>query len=109
MNLSPTLTIASPRIPKIELDAMPIKITISKNQPAFSMIYEYVAELYYTPEQITFKAPQRQGAELRFAGDTNIIVEITATNVLLKAVSNDKTTAKPLAPSLPATPGAKTP
>ena len=93
----------------VEPGKEPIKITISKSQPAFSMIYEYVAELYYAPEQISFKAPQRKDAELRFAGDTNIIVEITATNVLLKAVSNDKTTAKPLAPSLPATPGAKTP
>ena len=73
------------------------------------MVYEYVAELYYAPEQITFRAPQRKDAELRFGGDTNIIVEINATNVLLKAVSNDKTTAKPLAPSLPAAPGAKTP
>ncbi|NBR86431.1 MAG: hypothetical protein EBS84_10355 [Proteobacteria bacterium] len=99
--------------PEVKLELVepgkdPIQIVLTKAQP-FVMVYEYVAELYYAPDQQIWRLPQRRDAQLVFAGDTNIIVEITATNVLLRATSNDKTTTKPLAPSLPAAPGTKAP
>ncbi|NBV24326.1 MAG: hypothetical protein EBS05_20710 [Proteobacteria bacterium] len=106
----------TPEAPEANLELVepgkePLPIVLSKAQAAFTMVYEYVAELYYAPDQQIWRLPQRKDAPLIFAGDTNIIVEITATNVLIRAESNGKTISKPLAPSLPGAPGtgAKTP
>ena len=104
----------TPEAPEVTLELTepgkePLPIVLSKAQPNFTMVHEYVAELYYAPDQQIWRLPQRKDTPLVFAGDTNIIVEITATNVIIRAVSNDKTITKPLAPALPQAPGTKAP
>lgn len=89
------------------------KITLTKDKP-FSAVVDYGVKLFYPVEKIAFPNPlrkdvvwERKDAPLVFAGDTNIIVEITVSNVIVKAVSNDKTTTIPLSGSLPATGSAR--
>jgi hypothetical protein len=91
------------------------KFKLTKANP-FETIVDYGAKLLYSVENIQFPSPlrkdvlyERKDAQLVFAGDTNIIVEITATNVVVKAVSNDKPTTIPLTPALAAPPARKTP
>lgn len=101
--------------------AEPIKMPrISKATP-ISHIIEYATALEYKPEnlkwppdKLTPTAPPlpqpiplqyllRKDARLYFAGDTNIIVDVTASNVVVRAVSNDKqTTVSFGVPSAPA-------
>ena len=89
------------------------KITVTKDKP-FSAVVEYGVKMFYPVEKIAFPNPlrkdvvwERKDSLLPFAGDTNIIVEITVSNVIVKAVSNDKTTTIPLSGSPPATGSAK--
>lgn len=84
------------------------KLTLTKANP-FSAVVEYGVKLLYPVEKIFFPNPlrkdwawERKDSPLVFAGDTNIIVEITTSNVVVKATSNDKTTTIPLSGSLPA-------
>ena len=85
---------------------------LSKATPVAHVV-EYAAAIEYKPENLKWPPdrltptspplPQpvplqhllRKDAKLYFAGDTNIIVEITATNVVVRAVSNDKQTTVP--------------
>lgn len=89
------------------------KITLTKDKP-FSAVVEYGVKMFYPVEKIAFPNPlrkdvvwERKDSPLVFAGDTNIIVEITVSNVVVKAVSNDKTTTIPLSGPPPATGPAK--
>lgn len=91
------------------------KIKLTKANP-FETIVDYGAKLLYSVENIQFPSParkdvlyERKDSPLVFAGDTNIIVEITATNVVVKAVSNDKPTTIPLTPALAPPPAKKAP
>ncbi len=91
------------------------KVTISKEKP-FETIVDYGAKLLYSVENIQFPSPQRKDvlherkdSQLVFAGDTNIIVDITASNVVVRAVSNDKPTTIPLGPAPPSPPARKGP
>ena len=79
-------------------------------------VVDYGAKVLYSVENIQFPSParkdinyERKDSQLVFAGDTNIIVEITATNVVVKAISNDKPTTIPLAPPPASTPARKAP
>lgn len=92
------------------------KISLTKDKP-FSAVVEYGAKLFYPVEKIAFPTPnplrkdlvwERKDSPLVFAGDTNNIVEITSSNVVVKALSNDKTTTIPLSGPPPA-PGAPKP
>jgi len=92
-----------------------VKFKLTKVNP-FETIVDYGAKLLYSVENIQFPSPlrkdvlyERKGAPLVFAGDTNIIVEITATNVVVKASSNDKPTTIPLGPAPPTPPARSTP
>jgi hypothetical protein len=91
------------------------KVKLTKAQP-FETVVDYGAKLLYSVENIQFPSParkdinyERKDSQLVFAGDTNIIVEITATNVVVKAISNDKPTTIPLAPPPASTPARKAP
>lgn len=91
------------------------KVKLTKVQP-FETVVDYGAKLLYSVENIQFPSParkdinyERKDSQLVFAGDTNIIVEITATNVVVKAISNDKPTTIPLAPPPASTPARKAP
>ncbi len=91
------------------------KVKLTKAQP-FETVVDYGAKLLYSVENIQFPPAarkdinyERKDSQLVFAGDTNIIVEITATNVVVKAISNDKPTTIPLAPPPASTPARKAP
>jgi len=91
------------------------KVTLTKDKP-FETVVDYGAKLLYSVENIQFPSPlrkdvlyERKDAQLMFAGDTNIIVEITASNVVVKAISNDKPTTIPLTPALAVPPAKKGP
>lgn len=91
------------------------KLKLTKEKP-FETVVDYGAKLLYSVENIQFPPPlrkdvlyERKDSPLVFAGDTNIIVEITASNVVVKAVSNDKPTTIPLAPAPPPPPARKAP
>lgn len=91
------------------------KVTLTKDKP-FETVVDYGAKLLYAVENTQFPSPlrkdvlyERKDAQLMFAGDTNIIVEITASNVVVKAVSNDKPTTIPLTPALAVPPAKKAP
>ncbi len=81
----------------------PIRFTMSKAQ-GFTNVVEYAAHIVYPVESNYVWRVARRDTSMVFAGDTNIIVEITATNVILKAISNDKPTTIPLAPAQPVAP-----
>jgi hypothetical protein len=82
------------------------KFALTKAQP-FTTVIEYTAHIQYMVETNFVWKTARKGNQLIFAGDTNIVVDVTATNVLLRAVSNDKTTSIPVGPAQPAAPPAK--
>jgi len=65
-------------------------VIVTKDKP-FSQVAGYVADLKYDPEKLTF-LNRRLDDRLIFAGDTNKIVAITATNVTVEALSNTKRT-----------------
>lgn len=104
-----------------EIKPMP---PLTKAAPV-STVIEYSAALEYKPENLKwpYRVPpqpplppvvppqllMRRDAPLYFAGDTNIIIEVTASNVVVKAVSNDKPTTIPLGPVPPPAPGRKSP
>lgn len=65
-------------------------ITVATNKPHVS-VAGYMADLKYDPDRLTF-LNRRLDDRLVFAGDTNKIVAITATNVTVEALSNTKRT-----------------
>jgi hypothetical protein len=73
------------------------KVTLSKDKP-FRRTDGYSADLKYDPEGKKWQG-QRIGADLKFAGDDNIIVAINQDSVILKARSNDKKTTLTYSPS----------
>jgi hypothetical protein len=66
------------------------KATLSKDNP-FRRTDAYSADLKYDPEGKKWQG-QRIGADLKFAGDDNIIVAIDQDTVILLAKSNQKKT-----------------
>jgi hypothetical protein len=74
------------------------KATLSKDKP-FRRTDGYSADLKYDPEGKKWQG-QRVNADLRFAGDDNIIVYINQDSVILRARSNDKKTALTYSPNL---------
>ncbi len=72
------------------------RVTLSKDKP-FRRINGYAADLKYDPEGKKWQA-QRVGANLKFAGDDNIIVAINQDAVILLARSNQKKTTRPYSP-----------
>jgi hypothetical protein len=73
------------------------KATLSKDKP-FYRTDGYSADLKYDPEGKKWQA-QRIGADLKFAGDDNIIVAINQDTVILLARSNQKKTTLTYSPS----------
>jgi hypothetical protein len=73
------------------------KATLSKDKP-FRRIDGYSADLKYDPEGKKWQG-QRKDADLRFAGDDNIIVAINQDSVILRARSNDKKTTLTYSPN----------
>jgi hypothetical protein len=69
-------------------DKQPVVVT--KDKPNVS-VAGYSVDLKYDPEKLTF-LNKRLGDSLVFAGDTNKIVAITATNVTVQAISTTKRT-----------------
>lgn len=84
----------------------PLKFNLSKAQ-GFVTVVEHIASIQYMVETNFAWPKARKDTPLIFAGDTNIVVEITASNVVARAVSNDKVTTLPLGPPQPANPPAK--
>lgn len=83
-----------------------LKFTLSKAQ-GLAHVVEYVAHIQYMVETNFVWRVARKDTQLIFAGDTNIVVDITASNVVVRAVSNDKVTTLPLGASQPASPPAR--
>lgn len=73
----------------------PLKFTLSKAQ-GFTTVVEHIAHIQYMAETNFVWLQARKDMPMVFAGDTNIVVEITASNVVVRAVSNDKVTTLPL-------------
>ena len=73
------------------------RATLSKDKP-FRRTDGYSADLKYDPEGKKWQG-QRIGADLRFAGDDNIIVAINQDSVILRARSNDKKTTLTYSPN----------
>ena len=92
----------------VESGKDPTKFTISKTQ-GFAHVIEYVTHIVYPVESNYVWRAARKGQPLSFAGDTNIVVDITATNVVVRAISNDKHTTIPLGTNRPTPPIPKTP
>jgi len=69
-------------------DKQPVVVTKDKSSVS---VAGYSVDLKYDPEKLTF-LNKRLGDPLVFAGDTNKIVAITATNVTVQAVSTTKRT-----------------
>lgn len=72
-----------------------IKFNLSKAQ-GFVNVVEYIASVQYMVETNFAWPKARKDMPLVFAGDTNIVVEVTASNVIVRAVSNDKVTTLPV-------------
>ncbi len=92
----------TPEAPEVKFELVepgkePVKLTMSKTQ-GYTNVVEYVAHIVYTVETNFVWRTARKGTPLVFAGDTNIVVEITASNVVVRATSNDKQTTIPLGP-----------
>lgn len=66
------------------------EVVVSKSRP-YHVTNGYSATIVYPPEKRTWK-DARNKQPLVFAGDTNIIVDINPAEVILRAVSNEKTT-----------------
>jgi hypothetical protein len=73
------------------------RATLSKDKP-FRRTDGYSADLKYDPEGKKWQG-QRIGADLKFAGDDNIIVAINQDTVILLARSNQKKTTLTYSPS----------
>jgi hypothetical protein len=73
------------------------RVTLSKDKP-FRRADGYSADLKYDPEGKKWQG-QRIGANLKFAGDDNIIVAINQDAVILLARSNQKKTTLTYSPS----------
>ncbi len=71
-------------------------IVVSKNKP-YTATSGYAANLNYSLEKKTWK-DVRLKQPLVFASDTNIVVDINPREVILRAVSNEKTTTIPVVP-----------
>lgn len=67
------------------------EILVTRDQP-YRAVAGYTADLRYEPERRAFPADRRIGDTLRFAGDDNKIVAITATNVTVEASNRKRTT-----------------
>lgn len=103
----------TPEAPEVKFELVepgkdPLKLTMSKAQ-GYTNVVEFVAHIVYTVETNFVWRTARKGTQLIFAGDTNIVVEVTATNVILRAISNEKQTTIPLGPAQPAPVRPKTP
>ncbi|PAW85417.1 MAG: hypothetical protein B9S33_09885 [Pedosphaera sp. Tous-C6FEB] len=83
-----------------------IKFNLSKAQ-GFVNVVEHIASIQYMVETNFAWPKARKDTPLVFAGDTNIVVEVNASNVVVRAISNDKVTLLPLGPPQPAPPPAK--
>lgn len=102
-----------PENPEVTLELVepgkdPLKFKISKAQ-GFVHVVEHIAFIVYPVESNYVWRAARRGQPLSFAGDTNIVVDITGTNVVVRAISNDKHTTIPLGTNRPAPPIPKTP
>lgn len=75
---------------KLELAEDKQVVTVSKEKP-FTRVAGYMADMKYDPEKLSFTG-RRVGDKLVFAGDTNNVVAITETNVVLSAASTTKRT-----------------
>ncbi|MBI5773045.1 MAG: hypothetical protein HZA89_04785 [Verrucomicrobia bacterium] len=84
----------------------PLKFTLSKAQ-AFSAVVEHIAHIQYMVETNLVWPRARKDTPMTFAGDTNIVVDVTASNVIVRAVSNDKVTTIPLGSAQQAPPAAR--
>jgi hypothetical protein len=73
------------------------RATLSKDKP-FRRTDGYSADLKYDPEGKKWQG-QRSGADLKFAGDDNIVVAINQDTVILLARSNQKKTTLTYSPS----------
>jgi hypothetical protein len=69
------------------------EIVLSKSRP-YHVTNGYAATIVYPPETKNWKLA-RNKEPLVFAGDTNIIVDINPAEMILRAVSNEKTTTIP--------------
>jgi hypothetical protein len=66
------------------------QIRVTRDEP-YRSVAGYAVDLRYEPERRTF-SDRRVGDTLRFAGDENKIVAITATNVTVEASNRKRTT-----------------
>jgi len=66
------------------------QVVVTKDKPHIS-VAGFAADLKYDPEKLIFQN-KRTGDSLIFAGDTNKIVAITATNVTVQSTSTKRTT-----------------
>lgn len=101
----------TPESPELKMELLdpskdPLRFTVSKAQ-GFTTVVEYVAFIVYPVESNFVWRAARKGQPMPFAGDTNIVVEITASNVVVRAISNDKHTTIPLGTNQPAPPRPK--
>jgi hypothetical protein len=95
----------TPENPEVKLELIdpakdPFNFTVSKTQ-GYTNVAEYVAFIIYPVESNFVWRAARKGQPMSFAGDTNIVVDITASNVVVRAVSNDKHTTIPLGTNSP--------
>ena len=92
-------SLANPELLKLILQLMDTgeRATLSKDKP-FRRTDSYSADLKYDPEGKKWQG-QRTGADLKFAGDDNIIVAINQDTVILLARSNQKKTTLTYSPS----------
>jgi hypothetical protein len=77
----------------LKLSGTDEEIVLSKSRP-YHVTNGYSATIVYPPENKNWKLV-RNKEPLVFAGDTNIIVDINPAEVILRAVSNEKTTTIP--------------
>lgn len=103
----------TPENPEVKLELVEpgkdiLRFSVSKAQ-GFTTVMEYVAYIVYPVESNYVWRAARKDTPMIFAGDTNIVVEITASNVVVRAVSNDKPTTLPLGSAQPVPPRPKTP
>jgi len=78
----------------LELKDTGKEVVVSKSRP-YHATNGYAAAIVYPPENKTWD-DARNKTSLIFAGDTNIIVDINPAEVILRAVSNEKTTTIPV-------------
>lgn len=75
---------------KLEMADDKTTVTVSKDNP-YKKVAGYSADLKYDPEKLSFTG-RRVGDHLAFAGDTNNVVAINESNVVLSALSTTKRT-----------------